>query len=279
MKTFLFSVDLEEFTVAPRDRDFRRTPLPELAERFLAFLRAYGMRSTFFVVGEIAEAFPEVIRAIEAEGHELGCHTHTHRPLSEHTPATLRDDLRRNLDALHRVASGPFTGFRAPILSLTEKTRWAYEVLAGLGFTYSSSVLPAANPLHGWPGFGEKPRMMEGITELPVTLAPIGPVRLPVGAGTYFRCLPFALTRRAFARFAGKNTPVVGYLHPYDCDPDQQWVMNPGVRGSRLMNALLYFNRSRTLSRLHRLAREGYQIFPYREYLAHAFPDAPGSPR
>ncbi len=268
-RRFLFSVDLEEFSAAGGRRDFRRTPLPVLTERYLAFLRRAGMRATFFVVGEIAREFPDLIRAIAAEGHELGCHTDTHLPLNEHTPDSLRDDLRRNLDALLPYARGPVQGFRAPILSLTARTRWAYEILAELGFTYSSSVLPARNPLYGWPEFGQEPQVIDGVVELPVTLASLGGgVRLPVGAGTYFRCLPFWVTRRSLRKLLREGKPVVGYFHPYDCDPEQEWVMNQGVGGNRLLNWLLYWNRSQTMKRLDFVAADGFKIIPYHEHLA-----------
>jgi polysaccharide deacetylase family protein (PEP-CTERM system associated) len=268
VKTFLFSVDFEEFYAAGRQEAFRRTPLPQLAERLLEFLRRAGMKCTFFVVGEIAERFPEAVRAIAAEGHELACHTHTHRPLDEHTPASLREDLQRNLDAVRACAAGPVTGFRAPILSLTRETAWAHEVLAGLGFKYSSSVLPARNPLYGWPEFGAAPRSVSGVVEAPVTVSRIGLLRAPVGAGTYFRCLPMPLVRRAFDQCAGRGEAVVGYFHPYDIDTAQERVMSRGVNGSRWMNALLYVNRGRTLERLESLIAGGFNIVPYRDFLA-----------
>ncbi len=268
MKTFLFSVDFEEFYAARRQETFRRTPLPELAERLLDFLRRARMRCTFFVVGEIAERFPDAVRAIAGEGHELACHTHTHRPLDEHTPASLREDLLRNLDAVRACAKGPVTGFRAPILSLTRQTAWAHAVLADLGFTYSSSVLPARNPLYGWPEFGPAPRRVHGIIETPVTLARLGPLRAPVGSGTYFRCLPMSLVRRAFHSSARRGEAIVGYFHPYDIDTAQERVMSRGVNGSHLMNALLYVNRARTLERLESLVAGGFNIVPYSDFLA-----------
>jgi len=269
MKTFLFSVDLEEFVAADRQRDFRRTPLPELTEKYLAFLRRHAMKATFFVVGEIAEKFPAVIRAIASEGHELGCHTHTHWSLDRHTPQSLREDLLRNRAALEAISNQPLRGFRAPILSLTERTKWAFAVLAETGFTYSSSVLPAKNPLHGWPGFGHAVRRVEGITELPITTAPVLGREFPIAAGTYFRCLPFFAIRRAFQRLAGQGTMLTGYFHPYDIDVAQEHVMNEGVRGSRLMNHLLYFNRAGTLPRLEALIADGFHIMPCHEYLEH----------
>jgi polysaccharide deacetylase family protein (PEP-CTERM system associated) len=264
VKTFLFSVDLEEF-YAER-AEFRRTPLPALTERYLEFLRRHQMRATFFVVGEIAEKFPATIRAIAAEGHELACHTWAHRPMEEYNAPSLRDDLRRNLDALGACASAPVTGFRAPILSLTEKCRWVYALLAELGFKYSSSVLPAKNPLHGWPGFGAAPRLVDGILEIPVTLGKIFPMQLPIGAGTYFRCLPFAAIANRFAAEAASARPVVGYFHPYDLDAAQERVMSRGVRGSRVLNSLLYINRAKTLRRLEAIVAAGFEIVRYHDF-------------
>lgn len=265
MKTFLFSIDLEEF-YAER-AEFHRTPLPELTERYLDLLRRRQMKATFFVVGEIAEKFPGAIRAIAGEGHELACHTHTHVPLDQQDAASLRDDLRRNLDALAPFTTAPIQGFRAPILSLGEKQRWAYEVLTSLGFTYSSSVLPARNPLHGWPGFGSAPRRIDGILEIPVTLSRAFGLEVPIGAGTYFRCLPFGTIRRRFTALAESGSAIVGYFHPYDTDTAQERVMSRGVNGSRLLNSLLYFNRGGTLRRLESILDAGFRIVPYRDFL------------
>lgn len=265
IKHFLFSIDLEEF-YAERP-DFRRTALPELAERYLELLRRYQMKSTFFVVGELAAQFRSTIREIHAEGHELACHTYSHLSLDQYSPKTFEEDLKRNLDAIHDCVDTEAIGFRAPILSLTEKTQWAYEVLAKLGIKYSSSVLCSKNPLHGWPGFGERPRRIQGVLELPVTLARFLWMRVPIGSGTYFRCLPFAFTRKCFQDCAAKELPMIGYFHPYDADHEQERVMSRGVGGSRLMNALLYLNREKTISRLDTLLSDGFKIVPYRKFL------------
>ncbi len=268
MPTFLFSVDLEEFYAVEGAPAFRCTPLPELAEIYLAFLRRHGMKATFFVVGEVARKYPETVRAIAAEGHELGCHTDTHRTLDEHTPASLRDDLSRNLEAVRAAGASALKGFRAPILSLTERTQWAYAVLAELGFEYSSSVLPAPNPLHGWPGFTNKPRRIDGVLELPITLARFGPLEVPIGAGTYFRCLPRFFIRRSFRALARAGAPVLGYFHPYDVDTRQEHVLHRGVGGNRFLNALLYVNRGGTVERLESVAASGFKIMTYADYVS-----------
>jgi len=262
---FLFSVDVEEFDVDPPGRPFRRTPLPELLNRYAQWLG--DQKATFFVVGEIARQFPAAIRALHDAGHELACHTDSHRRLDEMSPEVLREDLARNRKAILAAApSAAITGFRAPVLSLTPSTAWAYDVLGELGFEYSSSVLAAKNPLYGWPGFGAAPRRFGRVLELPVTMGRFGPMNVPFAAGTYFRCLPFAWLIRRFRACAKSGQPVLGYFHPYDIDTAQEHVMNRGVHRNPLMNRLLYFNRHRTLARLHLTLQEGFRILPYREF-------------
>ena len=187
------------------------------------------------------------------------------------TPGVFRDDLERNRDAILAAApAAAVTGFRAPVLSMVPATQWAYDVLGGLGFAYSSSVLAARNPLYGWPGFGAAPRRFGGVLELPVTTGRFGPLVVPFAAGTYFRCLPAWWLVRRFRACARADRPVVGYFHPYDFDAAQEPVMNRGVRGNRLMNRLLFINRHRTLDRLNLTLREGFRIFPYRDFLTNA---------
>jgi len=53
-------------------------PHPDYTPRLLAILRRYGVPATFFVVGEMAEAHPELIRAERAAGHVIGNHTYHH---------------------------------------------------------------------------------------------------------------------------------------------------------------------------------------------------------
>ena len=267
---FLFSVDVEEFDVDPPGRPFRRTPLPELLRVYLDWLG--DQKATFFIVGDVARQFPDAIRALHEAGHELACHTDSHRRLDEMSPDEmspdeLRVDLERNIAAIQKAAPhAEITGFRAPVLSMLPSTSWAYEVLGSLGFEYSSSVLTAKNPLYGWPGFGDGPRRFGKVLELPLTVGRFGPLVLPFAAGTYFRCMPSSWMLRRFRAHTRQGKPVLGYFHPYDIDTAQERVMNRGVRGNPLLNALLYWNRARTISRLNLTLQMGFRIVPYREY-------------
>lgn len=262
---FLFSIDLEDVRTMIPGGERYRPRVPEMTTRYLEFLRTHRARCTFFTVGQTAREYPSLIREIAAEGHELACHTDTHRPLTDMNRETFRDDLARNRDAV-AIAGSEITGFRAPTFSLVEKTAWAHEVLAGLGFRYSSSVLPASNPLFGWPGFGDVPRRMSGVIEIPVNIRASAP-RVPFGGGVYFRVLPGFLIESSFRAAARKRKHVVGYLHPYDIDTGQERFMHPGLNGSRFYNGLMYVGRARVFGRLAHLMRQGWRIEPYRDFV------------
>lgn len=255
----LFSIDLEEFYPATPGRDPRSTPLPQLTARYLELLSRHGVKGTFFVVGDVARRYPGTIREIAAAGHELACHGDRHLTIDRLSPQEFAADLRANRDAVEVASGSPVRGFRAPVLSLTEVTAWAFEVLAREGFTYSSSVLPAPNPLHGWPEFGQAPQRRSGVLEIPIAVANLGRAPLPLYSGTYFRVLPWAVIGRTLKRWP-PDLPLACYFHPYDIDHAQPWSMHAGVNGNRLLNILLFLRRRSLLQRIDQLLRT-YPLF------------------
>jgi hypothetical protein len=240
--------------------------VPENTLRYLDWLDARKASCTFFVVGRTARAYPDLVREILRRGHEAACHTDSHRPLAELGAEGLRADLARNIEALVRCGAERVAGFRAPTFSLTPATRWAWAVLRDLGLSYSSSVLPAANPLFGWPFFGGE-RIIDGVLEIPVTVGP-RPLAVPFAGGVYLRCLPRPALDWLVAGAARRKGALVGYVHPYDIDTRQERVVHPHLRGSRLLNRLMYVNRDRVFERLDGVLRKGFHVIPYERYAA-----------
>ena len=267
MSSILLSVDLEDVRDWVRDGAGYREAVPENTRNYLQQFKKWGAKATFFVVGEVARRYPQLIGEILAEGHELACHGDIHLQLDKMTPQEFRADMQRNLAALENAGGKGIKGFRAPTFSLTARTSWAHEILADLGFTYSSSVLPAANPLYGWPEFGrEACRMAGGIWELPVTLHELPGLSVPLAGGVYFRVLPFFLTRWAIAKSLGKGQPVITYFHPYDIDTKQERFMHPDLGDKHHLNLLMYIGRAKVLKRLDVLHRS-FAFQAYDEYV------------
>ncbi|HEX6374319.1 MAG TPA: polysaccharide deacetylase family protein [Allosphingosinicella sp.] len=258
---YLFSVDVEDPRLELPDGERLPARVPELVGAYLDLLRRHQATGTFFIVGEVARRHPQMVRRIAEEGHELGCHSDAHIPLDRLGRARFREDVLRNLDALRAAGAEEIQGYRAPCFSLTAATRWAYATLAELGFAYSSSVLPARSPLYGDPGFGTRPRLIDGIVELPVTLLPFRWLKVPVG-GLYFRVLPRPILRAALARHRRRGDAVAGYHHPYDIDRQARFT-HAGLRRWGLFDLLMRANRGAVLPRLEMVGAMGFSFAPY----------------
>ena len=130
---------------------------PQITRNVLEFLRQSEIRGTFFVVGEVAEDEPELLRDIAAEGHELAFHSQEHLPLHKETPGNFRQQTADGKKLLEDTTGMEIKGYRAPVFSMSKDTLWCLDELRQLGFTYSSSVLPASNPLFGMPRAPREP--------------------------------------------------------------------------------------------------------------------------
>jgi polysaccharide deacetylase family protein (PEP-CTERM system associated) len=265
---FLFSIDLEDVRDNVVNGDTYKDKVVENTVLFLNWLKKHNSRSTFFVVGKIAERYPDLIKQIVDEGHEIACHSYCHYTVNTFNNTTFAEDLDKNLNALHNAGAKNISGFRAPIFSLTEETSsWVYNVLKDMGFTYSSSVLPAKSPLFGWKEFGGKPkRMNNGIIEIPMTVQTIYPLTVPVAGGVYFRVIPKMLLYPKIKQVWKRREPLLSYLHPYDADTKQEKFMHASIN-SKVLNWLMYYNRKNLFNRLDDVMNMGCSIITYEKYV------------
>jgi len=192
-----------------------------------------------------------LIRAASDAGHELALHSATHTPLTYEHAKQLAPQLNRARETLQEMTGKAVIGFRAPVFSLTPATAWVTDLLTECGFRYSSSVLPAAHPLHGYPGAPQETfRWPSGLIEFPVPLAQVGPASLPFLGGIYLRYLPLAVIR-ALSNKLADGTVRWTYLHPYDIDAEEPYYRFPGTTAP--MSVLLWRRRRHTLKRLDAL--------------------------
>lgn len=255
MNIFLFSIDLEDIRFRMKGGLKYRERVPALTHRYLEFLDKHNAKCTFFTVGDVAEKYPALVREIYRRGHEVACHSASHIPLDEMNQEQFKDDLKKNMEALIHAGVKEIFGYRAPVFSLTEKTKWAYEILESFGFRYSSSVLPAQNPLYGWKAFGSSPRKIGNICEIPMSVNSFLGKEIPFSGGVYFRVLPFFMIKKCFQENFRNNLAVPGYFHPYDADTEQERFMHPGIKESGFYNYLMYFNRKNVFTRLEKIMK------------------------
>lgn len=246
-----FTLDLED----GRENGTAADRFVAVTRRLLDFLAARGVRGTVFVVGQLAEDHPNLVREVARQGHEIALHAYRHVPLTQFDAAAFRSDTRKGKALLEDLTGRAVAGYRAPIFSLVRSTAWAADILAELGFAYSSSVLPAKSPLYGFPGCPSSPFTWPGgLIELPVPVASIGATGIPFLGGVYLRVLPWPAVRLGLA-LCGRRQSLWTYCHAHDFDAEEPFRVLDGLgwAGSRLFFA----RRGRMFDRVERLIREG----------------------
>ena len=89
-------------------------PNPYATPLILDTLAEKGVRATFFVLGSHAERWPELVRRISFEGHQLGNHGYFHRKLQFKSPFYVSRDIRLGIRAIKRAGAPAPRYFRAP---------------------------------------------------------------------------------------------------------------------------------------------------------------------
>jgi polysaccharide deacetylase family protein (PEP-CTERM system associated) len=240
-------------------------------------------RATFFILGWIAERYPNLVKEIHNRGHEVACHGYAHQLIFKQDRDTFKDDVKRAKEILEDITGESVIGYRAPTYTITKQTMWALEVLYELGFKYDSSIFPIKHDVYGWP---ESPRFpylfaindekceiepyrhssqrtgiqfddlslakedIKSIIEFPISTFRLFNKNIPVGGGGYFRLFPYLLTRAFLNQINNKEgQPFVFYLHPWEVDPEIP-KMN---KVSALSRFRTYLNLDKTFVRLQRL--------------------------
>ncbi len=209
----------------------QRPPLfqaPEATQQVLDLLDRYQTKGTFFIVGEVADRHPELVRLIFEKGHEIGCHGFSHHPLWKLDEERFREELKRFHSIMEEIIGKvPIKGFRAPCFSLDNRTKWALKVLIDFGYQYDASIFSVKlNPHYGVNGAPLRPYRIsfEDVREedpySPLMEFPTAPLRLwkfriPVAGGFYLRIFPLSFLRWGLKRI-NREQPFLLYFHPWE---------------------------------------------------------------
>ena len=78
-------------------------PHPVYTGVILDILKEYGVHATFFMIGENAEKYPELVKRIQQEGHEIGNHTYLHGNLKKFSAPAIMSEIQRAEDVLLEI--------------------------------------------------------------------------------------------------------------------------------------------------------------------------------
>ena len=224
--------------------------------RILDLFAEQSVKATFFTLGWIAERYPQLVRRMVAEGHELASHGYDHTRATQQTSAVFREDVTRTKALLEDVGGVAVQGYRAASYSIGAGNLWALAELEQAGYRYSSSIYPIRHDLYGMPEaprFAFQPDNAPALLEVPVTTVTVFGKTLPCGGGGWFRLWPYPLSRWALRRVNQQDGQSgIFYFHPWEIDPEQP--RQPGVNfKTRLRH---YLNLSRMEGRLQALLRD-----------------------
>ncbi|AKB19291.1 MULTISPECIES: polysaccharide deacetylase family protein [unclassified Methanosarcina] len=157
MKNITITIDVEE-DCPPMLTSTRG--MEEGMPKLLQLFKKEEIKATFFVTGMMAEQYPDLIRQIPVDGHELGCHGYTHTRFDRMGREEAKIDLKRAGNVLRQFEKR-MVSFRAPNLQFPESY---LELLEEEGFMYDSSFAAYKPP------FSQKTRINGKITRIPVTV-------------------------------------------------------------------------------------------------------------
>ncbi|MCP4996872.1 MAG: DUF3473 domain-containing protein, partial [Gammaproteobacteria bacterium] len=193
-------------------------------DRILQLFDSQGVKATFFTLGWMAQRYPEMIKRVVQEGHELASHGWEHIRVVNQTPEQFREDVIKTKALLEDISGQPIKGYRAASYSIGKNNLWAHDVLAETGHEYSSSIVPIRHDLYGIP---DAPRFAyktaeDRLLEVPITTVRLGGRNVSCGGGGWFRLFPYVLSRWAMQRVNKLDAqPTVFYFHPWEIDPEQ----------------------------------------------------------
>ncbi len=229
--TNAMTIDVEDYFqvsafapyIARSDWDTRECRVERNIDRILELLARHRTRATFFTLGWIAERYPDMVKQIVAQGHELASHGYGHQRASDQTPDIFFADISRAKKLLEDLSGQAVQGYRAPSFSIGHANLWAYDSLQRAGYSYSSSIYPIAHDHYGMP---DAPRfahtVRSGLLEIPITTVRLFERNFPSSGGGYFRLLPYPVSRWLIHRVNTLDQQSgIFYFHPWEIDTEQ----------------------------------------------------------
>jgi polysaccharide deacetylase family protein (PEP-CTERM system associated) len=228
-------------------------------QKILALFDELSVKGTFFVLGWVAERFPELVKEISRQGHEIACHGYGHELVYKIGPDRFRSDIRRAKACIEDIIGVAIEGYRAPSYSITKDALWALDILIEEGFTYDSSIFPVYHDIYGIPDSPRFPykisRLGGTILEFPLTTFPVKfagrELRVPIAGGGYLRLFPASIISHGISRINRCDIqPTVLYFHPWEIDPTQ-----PRIRAGIKSRFRHYLNLHKMEGRLRFLLK------------------------
>ncbi len=229
MNKFAMTIDWEDFgQLLCRDKyGSITTPVKNIIDRqtniILELLDKNNVKATFFILGMLAKEKPNLVKKIDALGHEIALHGNMHINLKSLSKIQFQEDISTSHKIVTDIIGKPVFGFRAPYFSIVKQNIDFLETIAALGLLYDSSIFPIPLKRYGIKNFPATDTHIAlnnnmNMVELPITCAPLYSKTIPVAGGGYMRALPQWALNKLITLQKEKYDNVMLYMHPYEFD-------------------------------------------------------------
>lgn len=216
----ILTFDIEEWFIEKAFDGARKEKYGEFdlyLEKIFHLLEETSTKATFFCVGKMATDFPNIIKKIAEQGHEIGCHSNVHTWLNKMTYEDALQDTREAVDSLEQCVGKKVLSYRAPAFSIGENNKWAFDILAECAIKRDASIFPAVREFGGFPSFGYKEPVLishngVNIKEFPICTTKLMGKELAYSGGGYFRFFPLWFIEKEIK----KSTYSMCYFHISD---------------------------------------------------------------
>jgi len=237
MKNIL-TFDIEEWFHANYEegmhlREFGKSHFRDNMDKILKLCEKNNCKATFFTLGCIAENYPDIVKRIVAEGHEVASHGYSHQLAYTQSLEEFKADVSKSIKIIEDVIGVKVRGFRAPSWSIVRKNINYLTALEELGLTFDASIFPVQNFLYGIPDINRDIHRPEvdgrklNLWEIPTSVFNIIGKGMGYSGGFYFRFFPGFFIDYQINRTIMNGRPAILYLHPREIDKTEQHITLP----------------------------------------------------
>lgn len=251
-------------------REFGKSNFRDNMDKLLKLCSKNNCKATFFVLGCIAEHYPDIVKRIVSEGHEVASHGYSHQLAYSQTYDEFKADVLKAVNLLEDVTGVKVHGYRAPSWSIITKNIGYLKALEEIGLSYDASIFPTKNFLYGIPDANRDIHRPEvdgkslDLWEIPTSVFNLMGRGMGYSGGFYFRFFPGFFIDYQIKRSINNDRPVVLYLHPREIDKTEQRIKLPPVE-----NIIHYYGIGRTFRKLEKLTSK-YEFTSVSNYLKEA---------
>lgn len=193
--------------LAVQSWDAQTTEFPRMVHEIIELLSKYDVKATIFMVGWLANKYPNLVNELSNEGHEIASHGYWHKQVTMMSSTEFFNDTKDSKMAIEDAIGKEIIGYRAPGYSITKDNEWAPDIIKQLGFRYDSSLLFSPVNLSTF---------KSGLIEVAPNAINILNNYLPINGGFVFRALPYSLYKKFMDRLNYSSENLNFYTHSWE---------------------------------------------------------------